>query len=249
MSLKKTLTLMVFSTLFFSAFSAGVVRAQNKPSFDCQKARSTVEIAICADRDLSDLDNRMAGLFQLAKTVPGVDSKALTANQKAFLKERDDVCGKSRAITECLKERYALRVSQLEAITGTSPAGARSSGPEGRYQDGEDQIVTIQCSKEVCSADYTSVTVTGGYPDGNPNFNLCQFMGSAGRGAVHGGFASGRPVDFIDGEYRMTVLFHDGYLTVEGLGKIRNPSESDFFDFCALNGTFMFGPRFRFIKR
>lgn len=96
-------------------------------SFDCAKAGTNVEKLVCADAELSKLDERMAKNYNDAlKTypVPG----ALKLRQKQWLKRRNacvpveadpyheqDVIDKST--TNCLKESYEQRLTEIDSLS------------------------------------------------------------------------------------------------------------------------------------
>jgi uncharacterized protein len=80
-------------------------------SFDCTKARSKVEKAICADPELSQLDEDMASAYKIAlKTHPVPESvKARQIEWLSFNKYCD-----AKKFNECLKANYRKRTSDLE---------------------------------------------------------------------------------------------------------------------------------------
>ena len=82
--------------------SVGAVPMGQAASFDCDKASTATEIAICADPELSALDKLMGLLW---KKQAQVSKKRLT-EQKKWLGKRDE-CS---ADLECLKTSYQLRL-------------------------------------------------------------------------------------------------------------------------------------------
>ncbi|MBK9340861.1 MAG: DUF1311 domain-containing protein [Rhodoferax sp.] len=63
------------------------------PSFDCAKARTTAERAICASADVSQLDSEIADAYKTALTRLRADAnavEALKADQRIFMRYRDD---------------------------------------------------------------------------------------------------------------------------------------------------------------
>ncbi|MFJ5254476.1 lysozyme inhibitor LprI family protein [Pseudomonas sp. NPDC088414] len=85
-------------------------------SFDCAKARTADEKAVCANRTLNDLDVTMGELFSLDKRLlPMGGRDALIGEQQAFLKSRK-ACG---AKGGCLTELYQKRVAALRSIIET----------------------------------------------------------------------------------------------------------------------------------
>lgn len=85
-------------------------------SFDCGKARGAVERMICADDELSGLDERMAAAFRAAGGP--ASGAALRQEQRAWLAARDR-CGDAA----CLRRAYRDRIAALEAAPAP-PVGA-----------------------------------------------------------------------------------------------------------------------------
>ncbi|AJZ89070.1 periplasmic protein [Klebsiella michiganensis] len=82
-------------------------------SFDCAKASSPDEKAICANRALNDKDVEMATKYQFLKGLFAMGGQgAMQDQQQAWLKERK-TCGANVA---CLTTQYNKRLSALDAI-------------------------------------------------------------------------------------------------------------------------------------
>lgn len=92
-------------------FAAPAAASDGMPSFNCAKAATATEKAICerwlgtamADRMLADLVKEVAA-------APGADTAAIKADQKAFLKVRD-ACGGDSA---CIVDAYLARIAALQ---------------------------------------------------------------------------------------------------------------------------------------
>lgn len=86
----------------------GVVQAA---SFDCAKAESNVEKAICQNSEISELDSRLGKVYQhvLEKLNSGEKPK-LVEEQKHWLRLSRNVCAKET----CLKHAYWSRLAVLE---------------------------------------------------------------------------------------------------------------------------------------
>ncbi len=70
--------------------AAGPVSAQNRPSFDCAKAKGDVENAICKSAELSSLDREIALTFgQLRRRLGPEAARALRQEQETFNATRD----------------------------------------------------------------------------------------------------------------------------------------------------------------
>lgn len=76
-------------------------------SFDCKKAQTSVEKLICADVDLSKLDEDMAVAYTNSANVSG-GATSTRQRQKQWLKERN-VC----VDAACLKNAYLSRIETL----------------------------------------------------------------------------------------------------------------------------------------
>ena len=80
---------------------------QTKPSFDCAKAKSNSERAICSDEELARLDRELAAIYQSALKAGTVDKRS----QFAWIRRRDAECiGKLRS---CLQTRMQERIAEL----------------------------------------------------------------------------------------------------------------------------------------
>jgi hypothetical protein len=80
------------------------------PSFDCSKAATSVEVAICDDPHLAQLDANMAELYKQARNV--ADKKMLTEEQRQWRQQRNQ-CATAVNIEQCLQQRYIDRLQQL----------------------------------------------------------------------------------------------------------------------------------------
>lgn len=90
------------------------VPAHAQASFDCKKARSPVEKAICRDRTLSDLDRKIAAAYSTAlKGLDPVTAGHLREDQRLFVASRDAAFG---ATDFSLREFLEYRATQLESV-------------------------------------------------------------------------------------------------------------------------------------
>lgn len=92
--------------------------APSGPSFDCARASSAIEKAICADGDATARDRDLAKLY--SKTMAGLpgdaERTALRDSQRAWMKQRDATCQSPpppTTIGVCLREIYAKRWTAL----------------------------------------------------------------------------------------------------------------------------------------
>lgn len=94
---------------------------QFKPSFDCAKATTPVEFAVCSDPGLAQLDVAMANAYRHVKA--RTDSSSLVAEQRKWIDELNQQCGSSSAINQCTREKYMARIQQLgQYIAPAAPA-------------------------------------------------------------------------------------------------------------------------------
>ncbi len=110
----------IVSALLLSYFSVTTAHAA---SFDCKKASTAVEKLICADAQLSKLDEELAAAYRDAMGNAGQAEKAaLREDQAAWLKSRN-AC-KDRL---CIEGAYRTTIATLTASArGPGPAGAVS---------------------------------------------------------------------------------------------------------------------------
>ncbi|ESQ85682.1 hypothetical protein AEAC466_00490 [Asticcacaulis sp. AC466] len=91
-----------------AAMTAGVA---NAASFDCAKARTPDEKAICRTRVLSDADVKMATLFKVNTHLVMMGSRGeMQDRQRAWLADR----AKCASNLKCLTASYAQRNQELE---------------------------------------------------------------------------------------------------------------------------------------
>ena len=130
------------------------IEVTEKPGFDCAKATTPVEHAICGSSALAKDDREMTEdyLHLLAKTA---DKAGLRAGQREFDGEREH-CGTPEsgrapddvALTHCIDELTTLRTEELRRLAGAatdSPWNADGPDPCEAYfgGDGSDQIQVL----------------------------------------------------------------------------------------------------------
>lgn len=77
-------------------------------SYNCQKAKTFVEKAICQDQELSVLDDELDAAYQAAE-MNSKNPKALKKQQLKWLADRDTCQTKN-----CVKKSYQKRIIDLE---------------------------------------------------------------------------------------------------------------------------------------
>jgi uncharacterized protein YecT (DUF1311 family) len=93
--------------------------AKPRPSFDCTKATTPTERAICGNFDLAGWDRSIAAAFRAASKGRAEREPELLQQQKQWLRERD-ACG---ATVSCIDDHLWRRVDELVQI---------DQGPVGR---------------------------------------------------------------------------------------------------------------------
>ena len=108
----------------------GVAMAQ---SFDCAKARSPQEKAICREPGLAALDRSLADTFAAAVARSGDGGTALRAAEGAWVRERDTRCKAPAGLAACLADAMTRRIAALAppAGTGTRQAATPASPTPG----------------------------------------------------------------------------------------------------------------------
>ncbi|MDD1611201.1 MAG: lysozyme inhibitor LprI family protein [Methylococcaceae bacterium] len=76
-------------------------------SFDCQKAKTFIEKAICQNPDLSELDDELGSQYQMALT-NNKKPEVFKKQQLTWLKQRD-TC----QTVDCVKKAYKQRIATL----------------------------------------------------------------------------------------------------------------------------------------
>jgi uncharacterized protein len=93
------------------ALTLAVPAVVSAASFDCAKARSPDEKAICANLTLNDKDVRMSVLYDINKRTLAMGGRgALQDAQQEWLRDRRK-CGANRA---CLNRSYDRRLDELD---------------------------------------------------------------------------------------------------------------------------------------
>ena len=110
----------------FSIFALLFLRALEVPadaaSFDCAKARLADERAVCASRELSEMDVEMAVRFEtLAGLVPMGTRGDMGDEQRAFLAARRRCGGNAACLAGAYRARIATLKSEYEKLKSRGP--------------------------------------------------------------------------------------------------------------------------------
>lgn len=110
----------------FLLLSLLVSNAALAASFDCTKAKSPQEKAICASPELSAADKKIADAYKAALITATADKKeAVRVGQRAWLHVVADRClipglEPSAALPECLLGYYQTRIQELNLLSGSN---------------------------------------------------------------------------------------------------------------------------------
>ncbi len=96
-----------------ATLAAGATKAA---SFDCAHATLPAEKAICADKNLSHLDEQTAGMYFtiIGSGAPQATVTQVKTSQKSFVQTRN-ACG---ADVNCLVDAYTSQMMYLKNIKG-----------------------------------------------------------------------------------------------------------------------------------
>ena len=105
-----------------------------RASFDCEKPSDGVELAICADSDLGQLDLNLAAVYSDTQTLlPTSDHDALAASQQQWHKFVAGTCplgvvgGIPHVIARaCIRDLYQKRIAQLQSCSRKESSEALS---------------------------------------------------------------------------------------------------------------------------
>jgi len=97
-----------FSLLLAAAWSVHAAAA----SFPCDKAQSRIEKAICADAEVSTLDEHLARYYQAARAALQGAVPCLAADQRQWLSSVRNRCTEAG----CLRKVYLERLAELDAL-------------------------------------------------------------------------------------------------------------------------------------
>lgn len=109
-------------------------------AFDCGKASTTVEKAICADDKLKAADDAMSKAYgEVRNLLTDKEKKSLALSQKKWLKGRDDRCSSEEgaALNSCILDETESRRRLLSAESETGPGSKTVMIPVFIQQEGD----------------------------------------------------------------------------------------------------------------
>ncbi len=106
-------------------------------AFDCAKATTDVEKAICADPQLKTLDDQLAAAYAAVKSASTpAEQKMLARSQKRWIAEREYCSGGDAGINACIAQKTKDRLSLLTGTPESGPGAAAKMVPVFLVQDG-----------------------------------------------------------------------------------------------------------------
>jgi uncharacterized protein len=119
--MNSTLIRSLFCQALLSASMAAVpATAQTLPSFDCRKAASPTEKAVCADSNLAKLDRQLATLWR--STIQAYMDEQQIAQMKLDQRHWMEARNACAANVECIGRTYHDRLSRLTGADHEYPA-------------------------------------------------------------------------------------------------------------------------------
>jgi uncharacterized protein YecT (DUF1311 family) len=99
-----------------------------KASFDCDRARTEIENAICYSETASSLDIALSRAYQTwLDHLDNADSDILMKEQKEWLHKRDVICGADYEVFGCLTTLYQARLLEVQSYRHVHPANPPST--------------------------------------------------------------------------------------------------------------------------
>jgi uncharacterized protein YecT (DUF1311 family) len=93
-----------------------------KTSYDCAKAESETEQAICHVKELAALDVQLGTLYKSVwAKLSSTERLSLRAEQREWLTERDKECPIYKGWVGCLTDAYQKRIEELKKRAGAAP--------------------------------------------------------------------------------------------------------------------------------
>src|SRR5262249_8935116 len=155
------------ATFALAALGVVIGGAAAQPSFDCRKAATPSEKAICAHERLARLDRAIAAAFRQLKAELSAAHDKLPAEQAAFLAERDK-CG---ADESCLARIMESRRAAL-ALEPEKGSADRREQFVGRYKSSIGLVIV----RRTLAGEYEFIGSTAG-----PNARwVCDVAGTLG---------------------------------------------------------------------
>jgi uncharacterized protein len=247
----KKMALIILFLALLTIESPRLCQAQVNPSFDCDQARSAVEIVICSNQGLAAMDATMAQKYQKLRRDSSLDQNTLLNSQRQWVKKRQEMCQASQNVVNCLERLYQQRLEQLAELS--APDQNNRLNPLGEYAGTNKQVsatLKVTCDQANCQAEYETATHENDY--------VCDFVGQIPLEEFKTRLTNQAQVPFkatlnppetinseIISEIIMNVSFYNGYAIVDNIGTKQEP---DIFDvhlplFCGAIGRLNVGDK------
>lgn len=116
-------------------------------AFDCGKAATDVEKAICADPQLKRLDGQLADAYAAVKAASTPqEQKMLARSQKRWIAEREYCSGDDAGVAACVAAKTKDRLSLLLGAPESGPGAPGKLVPVFLVQDGDETRWDIDMS-------------------------------------------------------------------------------------------------------
>lgn len=133
----------------------------NGASFDCRKARTPTEADICADAELSALDDRLGRAYAraIARASSSIERKRIRAEQRTWLAERDKCLDYHHDLV-CLERSYKRRLALLENEVSPTTWRVPAASTQGRRTEAAilKQIIGVVRSHSFASPETSTPT-------------------------------------------------------------------------------------------
>ena len=149
MKIKLLINIFILIALNSNSFAA---------SFDCAKAVSRIENAICASPELSDLDSQLANAYKSAISRSD-DIDGVKAAQRAWLKETRNSCDNLNCLLSVYKQRIAALTTSKNPAENTQEK-IESFNPSNQKLINTDQTETIATKKQSVDQDISKTEIT-----------------------------------------------------------------------------------------
>lgn len=116
------------------------------PAIDCGRiGENEIENLICGDNALIELDRKLAGVYEQAKSKTAAQPVSfLRASQVGWIKGRNE-CWKAPDKRQCVEDSYVRRIAELQAQYGL----VRNRGPVTyKCEDGAKEVIAVFYSTE-----------------------------------------------------------------------------------------------------
>lgn len=122
-----------------SCFAVALLALFSQPAlaFDCAKAKTVVETAICAAPDLKALDDELAAAYAAVKAeLPAAEQKMLVRSQRRWIARRENCGAAEEGVDACVRGYLTDRLSLLSGRPESGPGADGRLLPHFIVQDG-----------------------------------------------------------------------------------------------------------------